>query len=252
LLSWLKGGIEERLAFMAPSRRLRLAQVLDILDHKNVSPRPVRVLDAGCGDGLLTMAIAKRHPSWSFVGVDLDNDLLWSARQRAAARGLDNVRFERADLTQPLPGMDFDVVLAIECLEEIPDDRRAIEVMARAVAPGGLLVCHVPERSWEPILPGSAPTWRNEVRHGYGAEEIRQAMRDVGLEPTTTTPTLHGTVTVAQELRDRYKSTGLAVRALLFPLMLAAVRLERWGLTWGTGRALLTTARRPAPDPAIG
>ena len=82
---------------MAPARRLRLKLAEAILSDFS-GGRPIRVLDAGCGDGLLSLALAKRHPSWQLVGVDLRSDLLRGARARARGRGLDNVSFEIADL----------------------------------------------------------------------------------------------------------------------------------------------------------
>jgi SAM-dependent methyltransferase len=241
----LRGGAEERVAFMVPSRRLRLALVLDYLEARIRSCGSPRLLDAGCGDGRLTLAMARRHPSWRLVGVDVADELLADARERAAHHRTENARFEHADLTAGLPESGFDVVMAIEIMSEIADHDRALQMLADALAPGGLLLVHVPERSWRPILPGSDPIWRYEVRHGYGVNEIAQALRAVGLEDVEVVPTLRGTATLAQEIRDRFKSAPLGLRVLLYPLLGAAVRLERWGITWGPHRALLAGGRRP-------
>jgi SAM-dependent methyltransferase len=239
--------VERRIALFAPARRLRLALAMKSLEDE-ARGRPLRVLDAGCGDGLLTIGIARRHPDWSLVGLDLRDELLEYARVRALEQRLTNVRFERADLNEPLGEDGFDGVLSIETLEEIPDDERALRVMAAAVAPGGMLIAHVPERSWRPILPGSAPAWRDEVRHGYTAAAISTMLERAGLAVIEVRPTYRGTVAIAQEIRDRLKSKPLAVRALAFPAMAGAVSLERLGLTWGPPHALLATARRP-PTP---
>jgi SAM-dependent methyltransferase len=229
---------------MAPARRLRLAAVLEAVECRTEPDRPLRVCDAGCGDGLLTLAIAQRHPAWAVVGLDVRDDLLSGARERARARALHNVRFEHGDLVEPFFEKDFDVVLAIECLSEIRDDAAALRMMAAALTPSGWLVAHVPERSWRPVLPRSATTWREEVRHGYSADELVMRLRRVGFQEVELTPQLRGTATVAQELRDRLKSGALGIRAAIYPAMLAAVRLERLGLTWGPPRALLAVAVR--------
>jgi SAM-dependent methyltransferase len=240
----VRGAIEERLALMAPARRLRLA-----LAERAVSDfagsRPVRVLDAGCGDGLLALALAARHPNWTLTGMDLSEELLRGARERASNRSLANVSFEGADLTRPLPDSGFDVVMALECLSEIPDDRGALRSMTGALAPGGLFVMQAPDRDWKPVLKGSAGTWRHEVRHGYSQAELGEALAETGLEGIGIEPTYRSTAAAAQELRDRVKDRGLALRAILFPVMAASVRLERWGLTGGTANALFATARQP-------
>lgn len=236
--------LEERLALMAPARRLRLA-LADREIAAAVGERPLRMLDAGCGDGLLSLALAKRHPRWSILGVDLRDDMLEGARARARARELRNVEFEHADLERPLEHSGFDVVMAVECLSEIPDDRRAVGTMAAALAPGGVLVVQVPERNWQPVLPGSPDTWREQVRQGYDAGELTALLGSAGLEPVPPRPTYRSLATGAQELRDRIKGRGLAVRAAAFPLLAGAVRLELAGVTWGRANALLAVARRP-------
>jgi trans-aconitate methyltransferase len=236
--------LEERLALMAPSRRLRLALSEDAI-VSFAGNRPPRVLDAGCGDGLLSLALAKRHRNWRLVGLDFRDDLLSAARHRADDRSLDNVAFRQADLTQPLPERDFDVVMALECLTEIPQDREALRTMADALRPGGLFVVQVPDQRWEPILPGSAAVWRNEVRHGYSADALEAMLAEAGLDEIEVRPTFRSTAAVAQEIRDRVKSSPLAVRLALFPLFAAAVRLERRGITWGAAKALLAVARLP-------
>jgi SAM-dependent methyltransferase len=239
-----RGAIEERIALMAPARRLRLA-LADRTVGEFAGSRPARVLDAGCGDGLLALALAARHPNWTLTGMDLSEELLRGARERAANRGLANASFEATDLTRPLPDSGFDVVMALECLSEIPDDRGALRSMAGALKPGGLFVAQAPDRDWKPVLKGSAGTWRHEVRHGYSQTELRDLLAEAGLEEVVIEPTYRSTAAAAQELRDRVKDRGLALRAIAFPAMVAAVRLERWGLTGGPPNALFATARQP-------
>jgi trans-aconitate methyltransferase len=236
-------ALEERIALLAPSRRLRLALAEQAI-ARFAAGRPIRVLDAGSGDGLLSLALAERHPEWALVGVDLRQDLVDAASRRAAERGLGQLGFQQADLTKPLPVSGFDVVMAVECLSEIPDDRAALAAMAGALAPGGLFVVQVPEESWRPILKSSAPVWREQVRQGYSDAGLRQALREAGLERVEVTPTYRTTAALAQEVRDRIKGRSLALRAAAFPAMAAAARLERWGLTGGRASALFATARR--------
>jgi len=245
VLDKLRAILEERLALMAPSRRLRLALADEVLSAE-AAGGSLRVLDAGCGDGLLTLSLARRHGDWALLGVDQRADLLDGARERALARSLDHVSFQPADLTQPLPEGDFDAVVALECLHEIPDDQAALRSMAGALRPGGLLALQVPEEDWTPVLPGSTGIWREEVRHGYGREEIAADVRAVGLEPIELRPTYRSLAAAAQEIRDRIKDSPLPVRLLAFPFLAVAVQIEHFGLSWGEPSATLVLARRPA------
>lgn len=242
LLETIRGGLGERIALMAPSRRLRMRLAeRELKRHANGGP--LRILDAGCGDGLLTLTMAKRHPRWHFTGLDISEELLAGARERAANRGIGNVEFVQADLTKALPVSGFDAVVALECLSEIPDDRGAMAALAGALGTAALLLVQAPERDWKPVLPGSSGTWRHEVRHGYSAAELEQALSDAGLGEIETRPTYRSVAAAAQEVRDRVKDRGVFLRAALFPAMAAAVRLELWGLTFGRPNAVFALAR---------
>lgn len=240
----LRAILEERLALMAPARRLRLAEADRALTAW-AAGRPLELLDAGCGDGLLTLALAKRHPDWKIVGVDLREDLLAGARQRARARSLANVSFERGDLLAPLPFAAVDAVAALECLSEIPDDRAAVRTMAGVLRPGGLFVAQAPDRDWRPVLRGSATSWREQVRQGYSEAGLGEIAAAAGLTAVRTRGVYRSLAAAAQEVRDRIKDRSLPLRLLAFPFLAAAVWLERHGLSWGRPNAILVVGRRP-------
>jgi SAM-dependent methyltransferase len=206
--------------------------------------RPLTILDAGCGEGLFAAVVARRHTDWRIVAADLDPEALRRAKALLQSSGVSNVHLVQLDLTRPLPRACYDAVLALECLVEIPDDDAALGQMVQVLRPGGLLLSHIPERYWRPVLPGSAATWRHEVRHGYLEREVKEKMKHAGAEVTAVARTTRGTVAVAQEIRDRCKGRSLKVQAALYPLMLGAVWLERLGATWGPARAMLVEARR--------
>ncbi len=228
---------------MPPARQLRFRLAIEALE-RFADGRPVRVLDAGCGEGLLTVVLARRHPDWSIIGVDLSADAVRDAGREAVRLGLPNAAFDRADLTVDVGLDEYDAVAAMECLEEIANDHGAMTAMARALHPGGVLLADVPERDWTPVLPGSERTWRHEVRHGYSAAGISQLIEAAGLTVSSVRPTTRGTIRVAQELRDRIRDQTVRDQALAYPLIAAAVPLERRGLTWGPARALFVEARR--------
>jgi hypothetical protein len=91
------------------------------------------------------------------------------------------------------------------------------------------------------VLPGSADTWREQVRQGYTAEQMEALLQEAGFVDVEVRPTYRSLVAAAQEIRDRIKDRGLLIRLLAFPFLAAAVRLERWGLTFGRPNALIAT-----------
>jgi SAM-dependent methyltransferase len=228
---------------LPPARRLRFAVAMQALEGF-AGGRPLTILDAGCGEGLMAAAVARRHPDWRIVAADLDREGLRRATASLRASGIRNVHLVQLDLTRPLARACYDAVLALECLVEIPDDDAALRQMVQVLRPDGLLLSHVPERNWRPVLPGSADTWRHEVRHGYLELEIKEKLEHAGAEVTAVVRTTRGTVALAQEIRDRCKGRSLKVQAALYPLILGAVWFERAGATWGPARAMLVEARR--------
>lgn len=242
--SSLGRALDQHVRLLAPARRLRFELVAQTLE-RFAAGGSLRVLDAGCGEGLFAESIARRHPGWAIVGVDRDADLLEHARLSLHEGRLANVELVRADLTSDLGDALYDAVVAIECLEEIPDDTQALRRMIAALRPGGLFVAHVPERAWEPVLSNSEATWRHEVRHGYESAEFASRLTELGLEDVDIRGTSRSLVRLAQELRDRARKRRLILRGALFPWLLVAVRLELRGVTWGRERALLVSGRRP-------
>lgn len=235
-------AVAERSRRLPAARRLRFALAVAGVE-RFAAGRALEVLDAGGGDGDLAVALARRWPQWRVVAADRDADRLAVGRTRAGE--IANVRFEQADLTGELGEGRYDAVLAIECLEEIDDDAAAVGAMARALRPGGLLVVHVPEQDWQPLLPGSERSWRHQVRHGYTAGGLVALLEGAGLEEVAVRPVSHALVRLAQEARDRNRARGTRVHLALAPVTSASASLERHGLRLGRARALYAEARRP-------
>ena len=241
------GTVERRLRHrvrnVTPTRMLRCSLALAAVE-RFAAGKPISLLDAGTGDGIFAIAAARAHPSWRITAADVSPSALERARGRAADLDVGTVEFVERDLTQPLDSAQFDCVVALECLSEIEDDSAAIRAFSTSLRPGGLLVLHVPEESWEPVLRSSERTWRFEARHGYSPTGLTSQLRAAGLEPDLVRPTTRGTVMLAQEVRDRLKDGRSWRLALAYPALASASRLERLGLTWGSARALFVTARR--------
>jgi ubiquinone/menaquinone biosynthesis C-methylase UbiE len=103
-----------------------------------------RVLDAGCGTGLLTLAFLRAHARPAEVAsIDLSRRSLQTARravQKREGRGARRkVTFAQADaLSLPFADETFDLVLTSGVLEYLPLGE-GLRELARVLAPGGLL-----------------------------------------------------------------------------------------------------------------
>ena len=101
-------------------------------------PREARVLDMGCGTGVLTRLLAKQPGVASVVGVDPAPALLAKARNAAAA--LPNVSFREGDgRSLPFDQASFDLVASDSMLSHVPAPERALEEAFLVLRPGGCL-----------------------------------------------------------------------------------------------------------------
>ena len=100
----------------------------------------MRVLDAGCGPGSITLGLAQVVYPGEVIGVDLQTAQVEDARELAAERGIGNVRFETADLYGlPFPDRAFDAVFSHGVVMHLREPLRAIAEMRRVLKQGGFV-----------------------------------------------------------------------------------------------------------------
>lgn len=172
--------------------RLRLTYLLELIEAQ-LAPlgrtlEGLRVLDVGCGAGLLCEPFASRGAR--VTGVDAAEKNIAAARLHAAAEGL-RIDYRVGEPMHAL-GADecFDLVLLLEVVEHVGDVAAFVEAAARHVAPGGLLVASTIDRTLTSfvfaivgaeyvfrVLPRGTHQWRRFVRPA----ELQAAARSSGL-----------------------------------------------------------------------
>ncbi|MFG6137034.1 bifunctional 2-polyprenyl-6-hydroxyphenol methylase/3-demethylubiquinol 3-O-methyltransferase UbiG [Halomonas sp. B23F22_10] len=95
-----------------------------------------RVLDVGCGGGILAEAMA--HRGAEVTGIDLGEAPLAVARLHAEETGASvDYRQVSVEAMAEAHAGEFDVVTCLEMLEHVPDPASVIRACARLVKPGG-------------------------------------------------------------------------------------------------------------------
>lgn len=98
------------------------------------------ILELGCGEGHLSLALAKQ--GCRVTGLDLSGDRIARARATAGAAGLsDRIAFSVADLNRvTLPGKAYTCVVAHDALHHILDLEHLFSEIRKTLKPGGIFV----------------------------------------------------------------------------------------------------------------
>lgn len=110
-----------------------------------------RVLDVGCGGGLLAEALAARGAA--VTAIDLAPAMIRTAQLHAAASGI-SIDYQLRDATvlaaeQPA---SWDVVCCMEMLEHVADPEYFLQVLGRLVRPGGAVFVSTLNRNAKSFL----------------------------------------------------------------------------------------------------
>ncbi|GAP33653.1 3-demethylubiquinone-9 3-methyltransferase [Piscinibacter sakaiensis] len=151
-----------------------------------------RVLDVGCGGGILADAMARKGAE--VLGIDLATKALKVAQLHAMEAGTAGVEYREVAaeaLAVEMPGR-FDVVTCMEMLEHVPEPGSVVQACANLVKPGGWVFFSTINRNPKSflfaivgaeyvlkLLPRGTHEWARFIR----PSELNAACRAAGLEP---------------------------------------------------------------------
>jgi 2-polyprenyl-3-methyl-5-hydroxy-6-metoxy-1,4-benzoquinol methylase len=170
-------------------------------------PHPLtgsRILDAGCGAGVIPLALSRLGALVTAVdrfdeyGDGLDNQM-GTAAEIVARLARNGICVERRDLIQDgLPGEPgaYDAITCFAVIEHLAESpRRILEAMYRLLKPGGCVVLTTPNHGWlrtrlrllagrsahDPLADWWSPAFYGHVRE-YTLDELRQMLAWSGFE----------------------------------------------------------------------
>ncbi len=131
-----------------------------------------RVVDVHCGGGRWLVAMARRFPELSLVGVEFEPDSVARARATIAAEGLaERIEIREAKATQPGGQGSYDLAYFQYALHQLPDAEAVLRAAWAAIRPGGrILVLDWPL----PAAPEEFRTRHGELIAGVQLDELYQ------------------------------------------------------------------------------
>ena len=147
----------------------------------------LRVLDVGCGGGLVSEPLARLGAT--VTGIDPTVDSIAVARRHAEGQGL-SIDYQTASVVElQAMGLIFDAVICMEVIEHVPDQAAFVRSLGRLVRPGGAVVMSTLSRTLksyalaivaaEYIL-GWLPRGTHDWNRFVTPEELRRYLADAG------------------------------------------------------------------------
>lgn len=169
-----------------------------------------KVLDVGCGGGILAEAMAQRGAD--VTGIDMGQANLNTAKLHALESGV-NVDYQCIaveQLAEQQPA-SFDVVTCLEMLEHVPDPLSIIQACSKLVKPGGQVVFSTINRnpkSYAFAIIGAeyllrlVPTGTHDYHKFIKPSEMTRWCREAGLAVTDMTGMVYNPITKIYRLKD--------------------------------------------------
>ncbi len=190
---WDEKGPFKALHAMNPPRIHFISQniqnFLNLEDSKNPFQN-LKILDAGCGGGILTEALYKKGAH--MTGVDATEESLNIAKIHADQNNL-TIDYQQTliDDMDEKYNQYFDCVCSLEVIEHLPDVMGFLQAINKKLKPGGLLFLSTINRTPQAILLakyaaeyilGLAPKGTHDWRRFLKPSELQSYTQDLGLE----------------------------------------------------------------------
>jgi SAM-dependent methyltransferase len=145
--------------------------------------RPGTVADAGSGFGQYVYFLSRLFPQAQISGLDIKQEQIDDCNDFFRKIGKqDRVGFRYADLTNLNTQEKYDLILCVDVMEHIEDDRSVLGNFYRSLRPGGVLLISTPsDKGGSDVHDEEDESFIEEhVRDGYGISEIEEKLRDAG------------------------------------------------------------------------
>jgi 2-polyprenyl-6-hydroxyphenyl methylase / 3-demethylubiquinone-9 3-methyltransferase len=158
---------------------------------QTVNLKNLKVLDVGCGGGILTEAMAKL--GGEATGLDLAAPLIKTAQKHALEQQLNiDYQYTAVETFAESHPAYYDVITCMEMLEHVPDPKSVVAAMSQMLKPGGFIFLSTLDRSPKSFLKliiGAEYLLKMLPRgtHHYGQfirpSELTHALREYGITP---------------------------------------------------------------------
>ena len=185
-------------------------------------PSQATVLDAGMGFGQYSWWMARRFRSWTITTADIKSEQVADCNDFFRKTGLaGRVQALEADLVTWNSGEQYDLILCVDVMEHIGEDRTVFGNFRSMTAKGGYLLISTPsdQGGSDVHSDGDTSFIGEHVRDGYGTEEIREKLQTAGYNEVNAYYTYGTPGSRAWRLSMKYPVMMLSASKLFFILL---------------------------------
>jgi 2-polyprenyl-3-methyl-5-hydroxy-6-metoxy-1,4-benzoquinol methylase len=100
----------------------------------------VKMLDIGCGSGKAVNLIAETFPRSECYGYDISYEAIQNAKKESQDQGLENVMFERRDVSKFSKDRYFDLITAFDAIHDQAEPQQVLENIRKSLKPDGIFL----------------------------------------------------------------------------------------------------------------
>lgn len=219
-------------------RSLYFCKILNsYLLNKNLK----KILDAGCGIGIYTLALGRIFEKAKVTGGDIDKRKIQSCKSLSNELGIKNVEFEYLNITKTNDKEKYDLIVCIDVLEHIHDYELVLRNFSKLLKSDGYLYIHVPQPNQKRLF-SSLKNWHHEdhAHEGIAKNVLESALKKLGFKIIESKETFGFFGKLAWELNHIMLSKSFVLAGIIFPFIYILALLDLlWKNKNGLGIAVL-------------
>lgn len=150
----------------------------------NANRHPSHILDAGSGYGQYSYYMSKLNNQYNVTAMDLRTQAICECNEFFRKKNIQNVFCRSGDLMELDQPGSFDLILAVDIMEYVPDDTRLFNLFYKDLKKDGnlLLFTQASKNSGHGQECLSTGLHGQKVRLGYDMAELKQRLRKMGFK----------------------------------------------------------------------
>jgi len=220
-------------------------------------PAEASVLDAGSGFGQYTWRMSHINKLWKIKAVDINSEQVDDCNLFFEKSGLrERVHFETMDLTHLNESEKYNIILSVDVMEHIEEDRLVFKNFCRSLQDNGILIISTPsDQGGSDVHDDEDESFIDEhVRDGYGIKDITEKLKEAGFREIESRYTYGKPGSISWRLSMKYPVKMLNISyfffiilpiyyLIFFPVSII-LNIFDLNINHRTGTGLLVTARK--------